>query len=248
MSVRRAACRRSTSSAPSRTIFRTPRAGSAAISPARVRFAVDADFVWVGTDSGASRSARRSCAVRRLRTGLQAPVFALEILNGVVYAGTRVGVFTFDEASDAWIPLNCVGCPPPPVPAQHRRQPADGSSWDRTPTCSSTRVVLGAVFAATAADARRPAHFRGHGGAGRHDLDLPERSRRRRRLLRPLGHRSDARWRLDAPRAQRAAAQRGALLEPGPTARCGPGRSAAASASFAASSLPSAMGATRSCA
>jgi hypothetical protein len=78
--------------------------------------AVDADFVWVGTDSGASRYARQPpYAVQRLRTGLQAPpVHALEILDGVVYAGTNVGVFTWDEGTSAWSRLNCGGCPPPP--------------------------------------------------------------------------------------------------------------------------------------
>jgi ligand-binding sensor domain-containing protein len=92
-----------------------------AIAGTRIHdIAADAQFVWVATDSGVSRSQRISpYAVQRLRTGLEGPeTFTLEILNGVVHAGTSVGVFTWNEGAAAWTRIrNCPTCPPQNPPS-----------------------------------------------------------------------------------------------------------------------------------
>lgn len=66
--------------------------------------AVDPNFVWVATDSGVSRYDRRPpYAVQFLPDSLAGrQTFALRILGGVVHAGTRAGVFTWQESASAW--------------------------------------------------------------------------------------------------------------------------------------------------
>jgi len=92
------------------------RALGSAIPGTRIRaLAVDAGFVWVATDSGVSRSLRTPpYTVQHLVAGLVGPeAFSLEVLNGVVHAGTGVGVFTWNEAGSIWERVvNCATCPP----------------------------------------------------------------------------------------------------------------------------------------
>jgi ligand-binding sensor domain-containing protein len=66
--------------------------------------AVDANFVWVATDSGMSRYDRRPpYTVQVVSDSLGTrPAYTVEILSGVVHAGTRSGVYTWDESALRW--------------------------------------------------------------------------------------------------------------------------------------------------
>jgi ligand-binding sensor domain-containing protein len=94
--------------------------GSAIVGSQITALAVDTQFVWVATDSGVSRSDRTfPYAVQRLQAGLEGPAtLSLEILNGVVHAGTTIGVFTWNETAQAWERVrNCPTCPPQNPPS-----------------------------------------------------------------------------------------------------------------------------------
>lgn len=97
------------------------RALGTAIAGTRIHdIVVDAQFVWVATDSGVSRSQRISpYTVQRLRTGLEGPeTLTLEVFNGIVHAGTTIGVFTWDEGGATWNRIrNCATCPPQSPPS-----------------------------------------------------------------------------------------------------------------------------------
>lgn len=66
--------------------------------------AVDADFVWVATDSGVSRYGRRPpYAVQFLPDSLAGrSAYTVEILGGKVYAGSPVGLFEWQESGRFW--------------------------------------------------------------------------------------------------------------------------------------------------